>query len=88
MLVPQGKVATGRLSAVELCFGPGSGPPLVVTQTASYSPGMTPGTVNWSFKKSVQLPAVYDKGVVNMFTGDSAVSEVMLVCARFCKKLP
>eukprot|EP00775_Hariotina_reticulata_P008484 gene8484-8666_t len=68
----QGKVATGRLSAVELCFGPGSGPPLVVTQTASYSPGMTPGTVNWSFKKSVQLPAVYDKGVVNMFTGDSA----------------
>jgi hypothetical protein len=34
---------------------------------------MTPGSVNWAFKKSVQLPAIYDKGTVNMFTGDTVV---------------
>jgi hypothetical protein len=41
-----------------------------VTQTATYSTGMQPGSASWSFSKSVQLAAPYTSRAV-MFNGDS-----------------
>jgi hypothetical protein len=61
--------------AVELCLAPAAAGTLQVSQTASYSPGLTPGSVGWQLTKSVQLPPAFTDGTVHMFQGDTVVSE-------------
>jgi hypothetical protein len=71
----QGKVAIGQASQVELCMAAEAASPLQLTQTATYSRGITPGNVTWALQSSVTLPAAYAAGEVHMLLGDTTVSE-------------
>lgn len=57
----------------EFCYAPPSISPLYVSNTASFSTGIQPGTTSWSFFKTAQLAPPYLNNMASMFKGDTAV---------------
>lgn len=77
-------------SSLELCLAPPADGSLQASQTASYSPGLMPGSVGWQLAKSVQLPPAFSDGAIHMFAGDTVVSaaNVSAPWSRPCTTVP